>query len=42
MGKDTDTAIRVGVLKGIEYEILGYVTAMKHKYHELLVFNGRG
>ena len=38
MGKDTDTAIRVGVLKGIEYEILGYVTVMKHKYPELLVF----
>ena len=38
MGKDTDTAIRAGVLKGIEYEISGYVTAMKHKYPELLVF----
>ena len=25
-------------LKGIEYEISGYVTAMKHKYPELLVF----
>ena len=38
MGKDTDTAIRAGVLKCIEYEILCYVTAMKHKYPELLVF----
>lgn len=38
MGKDTDTAIRAGVLKGIEYEISGYVTAMKHKYPELLFF----
>ena len=38
MGKDTDTAIRAGVLRGIEYEISGYVTAMKHKYPELLVF----
>lgn len=38
LGKDTDTAIRAGVLKGIEYEISGYVTAMKHKYPELLVF----
>lgn len=38
MGKDTDTAIRAGVLKGIEYEISGYIMTMKHKYHELLVF----
>ncbi|WP_281643653.1 type III pantothenate kinase [Bacteroides zoogleoformans] len=38
MGKDTDTAIRAGVLKGIEYEIVGYIRAMKHKYPELLVF----
>ena len=38
MGKDTDTAIRAGVLKGIQYEISGYVTSMKHKYPELLVF----
>ncbi len=38
MGKDTDTAIRAGVLKGMEYEISGYIVAMKHKYPELLVF----
>ena len=38
LGKDTDTAIRAGVWKGIEYEIAGYITAMKHKYPELLVF----
>ncbi|MDY5239260.1 type III pantothenate kinase [Bacteroides helcogenes] len=38
MGKDTDTAIRAGVLKGIEYEMAGYIMAMKHKYPELLVF----
>ena len=38
MGKDTETAIRSGVKKGIEYEIAGYITAMKHKYPELLVF----
>ena len=38
VGKDTDTAIRAGVLKGIEYEISGYITVMKHKYPELLVF----
>ncbi|WP_455584744.1 type III pantothenate kinase [Bacteroides sp.] len=38
LGKDTETAIRAGVRKGIEYEISGYITAMKHKYPELLVF----
>lgn len=38
MGKDTETAIRSGVLKGIEYEIAGYISALKHKYPELLVF----
>lgn len=38
MGKDTETAIRAGVLKGMEYEISGYITAMKYKYSQLLVF----
>lgn len=38
MGRDTDTAIRSGVLKGMEYEINGYILTMKHKYPELLVF----
>ncbi len=38
MGKDTETAMRAGVLKGIEYEISGYIESMKHKYPELLVF----
>ena len=38
LGKDTDTAMREGVLKGMEYEISGYITTMKHKYPELLVF----
>lgn len=38
LGKDTDTAIRAGVLKGMEYEIAGYIGAMRHKYPELLVF----
>ncbi|MDD3036763.1 type III pantothenate kinase [Bacteroides sp.] len=38
MGKNTETAIRAGVLKGMEYEISGYIEAMKHKYPELLVF----
>lgn len=38
MGKDTETAIRAGILVGMEYEITGYIRAMKHKYPELLVF----
>lgn len=38
MGKDTETAIRAGVIKGIEYEISGYIAALKHKYPEVLVF----
>ena len=38
LGSDTDTAMREGVLKGMEYEISGYIMAMKHKYPELLVF----
>lgn len=38
LGKDTETAIRAGVLKGMEYEISGYITAMKYKYSQLLVF----
>ena len=38
IGKNTETAIRAGVLKGIEYEMAGYITAMTNKYPELLVF----
>lgn len=38
MGDDTETAIRAGVIKGIEYEINGYIMALKHKYPELLIF----
>ncbi|MDR0940096.1 MAG: type III pantothenate kinase [Mediterranea sp.] len=38
MGRDTETAIREGVLKGMEYEIMGYITSMKHKYPQLLTF----
>lgn len=38
LGKSTETAIRSGVMKGIEYEINGYITSLKHKYPELLVF----
>ncbi len=38
LGKDTETAIRSGILRGMEYEISGYIQSMKHKYPELLVF----
>jgi len=38
IGTDTQSAIRSGVLQGIEYEMLGYIMALKHKYPELLVF----
>lgn len=38
LGKDTDTAIRAGVLKGMEYEISGYIMALKYKYPQLFVF----
>ncbi len=38
IGRNTETAIRSGVLKGIEYEIVGYIEAMRHKYPQLLVF----
>lgn len=38
VGKDTETAIRAGVMKGVEYEIQGYIMSLRHKYPELLVF----
>lgn len=38
MGKNTTDAIRSGVLKGIEYEISGYIVALRNKYPDLLVF----
>lgn len=38
MGYDTETAIRAGVMKGIEFEINGYITALKKIYPGLLVF----
>lgn len=38
IGKDTETAIRAGVKKGIEYEIEGYIRNLRYKYPELLVF----
>ena len=38
MGYDTDTAIRSGVLRGMKYEIEGYIRSMRAKYPQLLVF----
>lgn len=37
-GVDTDTAIRAGVMRGIEYEISGYIHTLQEKYPDLLVF----
>ena len=37
-GVDTETAIRAGVMQGLEYEIRGYIHSMKEKYPDLLVF----
>ena len=37
-GYDTDTAIRAGVIKGMEYEIHGYIDTLTKKYPGLLVF----
>lgn len=38
MGYDTETAIRSGVLRGMKYEIEGYIRSMRTKYPGLLVF----
>lgn len=38
MGYDTETAIRSGVLRGMKYEIEGYIKSMRAKYPNLLVF----
>ena len=38
MGYDTDKAIRSGVLRGMKYEIEGYIRSMRAKYPKLLVF----
>lgn len=38
MGYDTETAIRSGVIKGVELEILGYIHLIKNNYPDLLVF----
>ncbi len=37
-GDSTETAIRVGVWKGIEFEIYGYIKEMQNKFPQLLVF----
>lgn len=37
-GYDTSTAIRGGVMRGIEYEIKGYIAEYKEKHPGLLVF----
>ena len=37
-GYSTETAIRAGVVKGMEFEIAGYITEMQKKYPDLLVF----
>jgi type III pantothenate kinase len=38
VGDTTETAIREGVLQGVDYEIDGYIRAYTLKYPELLVF----
>lgn len=38
MGYNTETAIRSGVLRGMKYEIEGYIRSMRNKYPKLLVF----
>ncbi len=38
MGYNTETAIRSGVLRGMKYEIEGYIRSMKRKYPSLEVF----
>ena len=37
MGFDTETAIRSGVLRGMKYEIEGYIKSLRAKYPSLLV-----
>lgn len=37
-GYDTETAIRAGVMRGMEFEITGYIYQMQQKYPDLLVF----
>ena len=37
-GYDTQTAIRSGVLRGMKYEIEGYIHSMRRKFPELVIF----
>ena len=37
-GQSTETAIRSGVIRGIEYEISGHISQLEKKYSRLLVF----
>ena len=37
-GQTTETAIRSGVIRGIEHEIKGYIEQLREKYPSLLVF----
>ena len=37
-GYSTETAIRSGVIRGIEHEISGYIQHLKKNYPSLLVF----
>lgn len=38
IGKNTETAIRMGVIKGVEYEVSGYISSLSEKYDKLLIF----
>jgi len=38
IGVNTETAIREGVMKGIEFEIKGYIDSLKKNHPDLLVF----
>lgn len=37
-GQTTETAIRAGVIRGMEFEMSGYITQLQKKYPRLLVF----
>ena len=38
LGYNTETAIRSGVIRGVEYEINGYITEIRKKYPSVLIF----
>lgn len=38
IGKNTETAIRMGIIKGVEYEVSGYISSLGEKYDDLLIF----